>query len=51
MNEAATLRDATDHGGLMSFRYVVALCRSLMLVFGGMLLAERRSGQYRIERI
>ncbi len=48
---AALLGPAENHGGLVSFRYVVPLCGVLVLVFGAMFVAERRSGGYRIERI
>ncbi|NNM35402.1 MAG: MFS transporter [Gemmatimonadetes bacterium] len=48
---AALLAPAENHGGLMSFRYVVPLCGVLVLVFGGLFLAERRGGGYKIERI
>jgi len=48
---SALLGPAENYGGLVSFRYVVPLCGLLVLVFGGLLLRERRSGGYHVQRI
>ena len=44
------LGPADNHGGLVSFRYLVPLSGVLVLIFGLLYIRERRSGGYRAER-
>ena len=45
------LGPADNHGGLVSFRYLVPLSGVLVLIFGLLYIRERRSGGYRAERL
>ena len=45
------LGPADNHGGLVSFRYLVPLSGVLVLIFGLLYARERRSGGYRAERL
>ena len=45
------LGPADNHGGLVSFRYLVPLSGVLVLIFGLLYMRERRSGGYRAERL
>lgn len=45
------LGPAENHGGLVSFRYLVPLSVVLLVVFGLLYLNERRTGGYRAERL
>ena len=45
------LGPADNHGGLVSFRYLVPLSGVLVLVFGLLYMRERRTGGYRAERL
>ena len=47
----AILGPAENHGGLVSFRYLVPLGGILVLVFGVLYMNERRSGGYRPQRL
>lgn len=47
----ALLGPAENHGGLISFRYVVPLSGFLIVVFGVLYVRQRRSGGYRAERL
>lgn len=47
----ALLGPAENHGGLISFRYVVPLSGFLIVVFGVMYIRQRRAGGYRAERL
>ena len=46
----AILGPAENHGGRMSFRYLVPVCALLTGIFGLLYLRDRRSGGYRVER-
>ena len=45
------LGPADNHGGLVSFRYLVPLSGVLVVIFGLLYMRERRSGGYRAERL
>lgn len=45
------LGPAENHGGLVSFRYLVPVSLVLVVIFGLLYLNERRSGGYRPERL
>jgi hypothetical protein len=45
------LGPAENHGGLVSFRYLVPLSLVLVVIFGVLYLRERRTGGYRAERL
>ncbi len=45
------LGPADNHGGLVSFRYLVPLSGVLVLIFGLLYMRERRMGGYRAERL
>jgi len=45
------LGPADNYGGRLSFRYIVPFTCILIVVFGGLYLADRRSGGYRAERL
>ena len=45
------LGPAENHGGLVSFRYLVPLSLVLLVIFGLLYLKERRTGGYRAERL
>jgi fucose permease len=47
----AILGPADNHGGKISFRYVVPLCGILFLIFAGLYARDRAAGGYRVERI
>ena len=47
----AILGPAENHGGLVSFRYLVPLSGVLIVVFGLLYLRDRRSGGYRAEEL
>ena len=47
----AILGPAENHGGLISFRYLVPLSGVLIIVFGLLYLRDRRSGGYRTEEL
>ena len=47
----AILGPAENHGGLVSFRYLVPVSLVLVVIFGLLYLNERRSGGYRPERL
>ncbi len=47
----ALLGPAENHGGLISFRYLVPLSGFLIVVFGVLYLRQRRAGGYRAERL
>ena len=47
----AILNPAENHGGLVSFRYLVPLSGVLVAVFGALFVRERRRGGYRAERL
>ena len=50
--EASTLmNEADNYGGRMSFRYVAPLGVVLMIIFGGLWLADKRKGGYKAEAI
>ena len=45
------LNPAENRGGLLSFRYLAPVSGVLVLIFGALFLAEKRSGGYRARRI
>ena len=45
------LGPAENHGGLVSFRYLVPLSLVLFVIFGLLYVRERRTGGYRAERL
>ncbi len=47
----AILGPAENHGGLVSFRYLVPLSGVLIVVFGLLYVRDRRSGGYRAEEL
>ena len=47
----ALLGPADNHGGRVSFLYLVPLCGILAVIFGVMWLRDRRAGGYAAERI
>ena len=47
----ALLGPAENHGGLISFRYLVPLSGFLIVVFGVLYIRQRKTGGYRAERL
>ena len=47
----ALLGPAENHGGLISFRYLVPLSGFLIVVFGALYIKQRQAGGYRAERL
>lgn len=48
---SGVLRPADNYGGRVSFRRIVPLCGILFVLFGSLLIADRRRGGYRVKRI
>ncbi len=48
---SGVLSPADNYGGRISFRRVVPLCGILFVVFGALMITDRRRGGYRVKRI